>query len=266
MCEALPETVEGTLAMAAIAPLQKLLEGKSAVVLGPGLSRHSETAELVRYLVSMIEVPVVLDADGLNAFEGHSDQLENEAGLILTPHPGEMARITGVPTPSDARGRLQAVRSVAQKHHAVVVLKGHRSLTASPTGEVWVNTTGNPGMAKGGSGDILSGMIAATLRHLNEGGFSISSQSEEMRELVRRGQAGDVEAQRILEERFHAAMYDWAAMFVAAAVYLHGMAGDIARDLRGEYSLVATDIAENIGSAIRVCREEARAQLLYLQR
>jgi NAD(P)H-hydrate epimerase len=266
MCEALPETVEGTLSMAAIAPLQKLLEGKSVVVLGPGLSRHTETVEVVRHLLSMIDVPVVLDADGLNAFEGHSDQLENEAGLILTPHPGEMARITGVPTPSDARGRLQAVRSVAQRHHAVVVLKGHRSLTASPTGEVWVNTSGNPGMAKGGSGDVLSGMIAATAHHLNEGGFSIGSQSEEMRELVKRGHAGDLEAQRILEERYYAVMYDWAATFVAAAVYLHGLAGDIARNLRGEYSLVASDIAENIGSAIRVCREEARAQLLYLQR
>ncbi|HET7872419.1 MAG TPA: NAD(P)H-hydrate dehydratase [Terriglobales bacterium] len=266
MTEPLPETAEGSMALAAVARLQRLLDAKDVVVLGPGLSRHPETAQAVREILPKIQVPVVVDADGLNAFERHAGMLNNESGLILTPHPGEMARITGSSVGEDPQARLQVAREVARKHKAIVVLKGHRTLIASQTGEVWVNTSGNPGMAKGGSGDILSGMIAAAAHQMSQGGFSISSQSEEMKELLRRREASDQDAQKILEERFHDAMHDWAAMIVATAVRLHGLAGDLARDSQGEHSVLASDIAENIGAAISLCRNEATGRFLYLQR
>jgi ADP-dependent NAD(P)H-hydrate dehydratase / NAD(P)H-hydrate epimerase len=266
MTEPLPETAEGSMALAAVAKLERLLQGKDVVVLGPGLSRQPETAQAVREILPKIQVPVVVDADGLNAFEGHADMLNNESGLILTPHPGEMARIAGSSVGADPQARLKTAREVAKKHKAIVVLKGHRTLIASQTGEVWVNTSGNPGMAKGGSGDILSGMIAAAAHQMSQGGFSISSQSEEMKELLKRREAGDQEAQKILEEHLHAAMHDWAAMIVATAVRLHGLAGDLARDLLGEHSVLASDIAENIGAAISLCCNEATGRFAYLQR
>jgi hydroxyethylthiazole kinase-like uncharacterized protein yjeF len=266
MTEPLPETAEGSMALPAVAKIVQLLEGKDVVVLGPGLSRHPETAQAVREILPKIQVPVVVDADGLNAFEGHSGELHNESGLILTPHPGEMARIAGSSVGHDTPARLKVVREVAKKHQAIVVLKGHRTLIASQTGEVWVNTSGNPGMAKGGSGDILSGMIAAAAHHMSQGGFSISSQPEEMKELLTRRQAGDHEAQRALEEHFYGAIHEWSAMIVATAVHLHGLAGDLARDSRGEYSLLASDIAQNIGAAITLCHGEAGGMLTYLQR
>ncbi|MBZ5531385.1 MAG: NAD(P)H-hydrate dehydratase [Acidobacteriia bacterium] len=267
MTDALPETSEGTVCSQALSQLKKLAEGKDVIVLGPGLSHNSETADTIRQLLPELSTPVVLDADGLNAFEGHTDQLRNESGLILTPHPGEMARIAGSPVGEGAESRLKVVREIAHRHDAIVVLKGHRTLTASKNGQVWVNTSGNPGMAKGGSGDVLSGIIAATLLfRMNDRGFMLGSQSEEVKELLRRRDAGDQDAQQAIDEFSANAIYGWVATIVSSAVYLHGLAGDIARDLYGENSMIATDMINCLGEAFDVCEHEAHGKFAYLQR
>ena len=131
------------------------------LALGPGLGRHEETAKLVREILVQTEKPVVLDADGINALEGHIDILDRRRGrvTILTPHGGEFARLGGTP----ADDPVGAARAFAQAHGCILVLKGHRTVTAGPEGNVLVNTTGNSGLAKGGSGDLLTGLIASLL-------------------------------------------------------------------------------------------------------
>ncbi len=265
MTEALPETQEGTISLAAMGRLEQLLPGKDVIVLGPGLSRNAETGQLVRQLLPKLSAStVIIDADGLNAFAAHAEALRREGGLILTPHPGEMSRLTGIATDEIQRDRVRVAREVAKKHEAVVVLKGHRTITAVPSGEVWVNMSGNPGMAKGGAGDVLAGVVATTVQ-MQPGGFFRRARPE-MMELMKRRDAGDVEAQRQLEEHARAISYEWVGMIVATAVYLHGLAGDVARDLHGEHSMLATDIIEGIGDAIAVCSQEPEANFVYLQR
>lgn len=133
-----------------------------AALLGPGLGRGEREAELVRALLEGLECPVVLDADGINAVAGHIDSLDRRRGRItvLTPHDGEFARLACRPVGED---RLGSAREFAQVHGCILVLKGHRTITALPNGAAFVNTTGNPGMAKGGSGDVLAGMLCALL-------------------------------------------------------------------------------------------------------
>jgi NAD(P)H-hydrate epimerase len=269
MTEPLPETGSGTIAASALERLEGLLGKKDAVVLGPGLSRHTETDQLVHQLVGKIggETKLVLDADGLNAFAGHADKLHSEGLLILTPHPGEMSRLTGVTTPEDHQGRIRISREVAKKHRAIVVLKGHRTITASPSGDAWVNMSGNPGMAKGGSGDVLSGIIAASHTQMQNGFFRPSSPESHKRrqDLIRRREEGDAAAERELEEIGKNMIFDMFALITAAGVCLHGLAGDVARELLGETSMLATDIANNIGEAIALARKSARAKLFYMQ-
>src|SRR5262249_44882233 len=162
MTEVLPETKEGTISEAAFDRLQELIEGKDCLAVGPGLSRNPETEHLVRRLVNSTAVPVVLDADGLNAFASHTGELSGDLvaekfqrTLVLTPHPGEMSRLMGdVGTIEVQRDRLKTATEYARDHKAIVVLKGHRTIIASPEGDVFINVTGNPGMAKGGSGDV----------------------------------------------------------------------------------------------------------------
>lgn len=129
-----------------------------AALIGPGLGRSGDTDGLVRFLTERLELPLVLDADGLNALAGHTELLKRRtAPTVLTPHEGEFARLTGCALPvSDREG---AAADFARTHNCVLVLKGHRTVTAAPDGRVWVNTTGNPGMARGGSGDVLAGVI-----------------------------------------------------------------------------------------------------------
>lgn len=133
-----------------------------AALIGPGLGGGKETAARVRVLNERLDLPLVLDADGLNAFIDCPDALDGRrAPRVLTPHEGEFARLTGCSLPvSDRTG---AAQSFAAKHGCTVVLKGRRTVTAAPDGRVWINTTGNPGMAKGGSGDVLAGMIVALI-------------------------------------------------------------------------------------------------------
>ncbi len=215
MTEALPETEAGTLECMDVSAL---LEGKSVVAVGPGISRNPETAAFVRGLVRDSKQATVVDADGLNAFEGAAELLRAGASaerlLVLTPHPGEMARLTGLTVPQIQRDRLGVARNFARDHQLVLVLKGHRTVVALPDGTAWINPTGNPGMAKGGSGDVLTGMVAGFLSQFGKD----------------------------------------APRAVCAAVYLHGLAGDIAREQVGELSMTATDLLNAVPEAVRRAR------------
>ena len=220
MTEPLDETESGSISTRALeyGRLDKLVEGKTVLAVGPGISRQAETAEFVRTIVAKYKTPIVLDADGLNAFEGRAKDLRGKGrALVITPHPGEMARLIGSTAVAVQRDRLTVARTFAREHDLIVVLKGHRTLIAQADGTVWVNTTGNPGMATGGTGDILTGMVA---------GF------------IAQNPGHVVEA-------------------VIAAVYLHGLAGDVGRESMGEQSLVATDLVQALPEAMRRVREAA---------
>lgn len=213
MTEPLPETDAGTISLRAFdgGLLDKLVEGKTVLAVGPGLGRHPETLELVRKVVNQYDLPVVLDADGLNAFAGCVGTLRAGRRVrVLTPHPGEMARLAERKTSEVVSDRLALAREFATTHGVHLVLKGFRTLTASPDGQVWVNPTGNPGMATGGSGDVLTGVAAGLLAQ-----YPARS----------------------------------AAEVAAAAVYLHGLAGDLAAGELGEASVVAGDILDCLPEA-----------------
>ena len=183
-----------------------------ACLIGPGLGRRPEVAELVRAALRTVKTPVILDADGINAIAENIDVLDEAAcPLILTPHPGEFARLGGDLSSGD---RLGAAREFAQKRGCILVLKGHRTITAMPDGSAYINTTGGPAMAKGGSGDVLAGMITALV-----------------------GQKFPIKDA------------------VLAAVYLHGLAGDMCADEYGEYSVTAGDIIRRLPTAVKKVTE-----------
>jgi len=166
MTEALEETSEGTIAEKALTGgrLDGLVKGKAVLAVGPGISRNGETSGVVRSIIEKYRMPIVLDADGLNAFEGQSEKLKGAGrAVVITPHPGEMARLTGLSIAEVQKDRIGTARGFAAEHGVIVVLKGHRTLVAQPDGMVWVNTTGNPGMATGGTGDVLTGMVAGLI-------------------------------------------------------------------------------------------------------
>jgi NAD(P)H-hydrate epimerase len=183
---------------------------RDVIALGPGLGTAHSTREFVRQLVDRATMPLVVDADGLNAFADDPDRLTGREGrdIIITPHPGEMARLVGMSTDEVQASRLEIARNFAVAHHLFVVLKGHRTLIATPDDKVFINPTGNPGMATGGTGDVLTGMIAAWL-----------------------GQLLDAEAACKL------------------AVYLHGLAGDLAEADEGEVAMTSADVAGHLGDA-----------------
>ncbi len=213
MTEALPETDAGSISARALEynRFQKLAEGKDVAAIGPGLGGHADTVAFVRRAVGELRVPAVLDADALNAFAGDVGLLKGHPGpLVLTPHPGEMSRLTGVSTAEVQRNRVAVARHLAMENALFVVLKGYRTLVATPDGQVFVNTTGNPGMAKGGSGDVLAGFIAGLLAQF-------------------RGRP--------------------TAEVLCAAVHLHGLAGDIAVRETGEKALGATDLVRFLPNA-----------------
>jgi hydroxyethylthiazole kinase-like uncharacterized protein yjeF len=164
MTEPLPETRERTLALSAVGRIREMVSRMDALAIGPGLSRQVETAELVSRVLRDDLPPTVIDADGLNALAGNLDLLrKNRAKLILTPHPGELARMTEMAVPEIQKNRIQVARSFARQNGVILVLKGARSLVASPDGKVFINPTGNPGMASGGMGDVLTGIVGALL-------------------------------------------------------------------------------------------------------
>ncbi len=159
-----PQTGEGTLSGEAVPKIREMMEKADVLALGPGLSTNPETVEAVRKIISISHLPAVLDADGLNAFADQTDLLKNaRSSLVLTPHPGEMARLSGISTKAVQDDRLQVARLWSSDLGAVLVLKGARTIVASPDGTAYINTTGNPGMATGGSGDVLTGIIAGLM-------------------------------------------------------------------------------------------------------
>jgi len=207
MTEALDETAEG------LDPegVDRVLEiARDVVALGPGLGQATATRTFIKQLVDRATMPLVVDADGLNAFVDDPDRLAGREGrdIIITPHPGEMGRLIGMSTDEVQASRLEIARNFAVAHHVFVVLKGHRTLIATPDEKIFINPTGNPGMATGGTGDVLTGMIAAWLAQLL-----------------------DAEAACKL------------------AVYLHGLAGDLAEADEGEVAMTSADVAGHLGDA-----------------
>ncbi|MBN2265971.1 MAG: NAD(P)H-hydrate dehydratase [Candidatus Aminicenantes bacterium] len=211
MTEPLAETPERTIAAAALPRAAALLKGKNAVLVGPGLSTHASTAEFVMGLLPKIKSPCVIDADGLNIVASRPGVLRRIGGpTVLTPHPGEFARLVGRTNEEVLRHRLELVPEFAAGHGVTVVLKGHRTIIALADGRVFVNPTGNPGLATGGTGDVLGGMIAAEM-----------------------AQTRDLPGA------------------VLAAVYAHGLAGDVAADRLGQRALVAGDIIRYLPAILK---------------
>jgi NAD(P)H-hydrate epimerase len=207
----LPQTESGSLSVGAESAVRPLLGWADAVAVGPGLSRHPETEELVRRIVAGCQKPLVLDADGINAFEGRPGLLMKRKGvLVMTPHPGELARLIGSSISDIEQDRIETARENAVRFKCVLVLKGAPTVTALPDGRAFINPTGNSGMATAGAGDVLTGLIAG-----------LSAQG------------------------------NTAPDAAVGAVYLHGSAGDIAASIRGERAMLAGDIADSLGRAFR---------------
>lgn len=190
--------------------------GCDAAVIGPGLGQGERESRLALTLMRELTCPIILDADGLNIISRHIDVLDERAGdTVLTPHEGEFARLSGCPLP--IADRLGAARDFAMAHRCTLVLKGHRTVTAYPGGDCVVNPTGNPGMARGGSGDVLAGLLGA---------------------LTAQGRYG---------------------LPVHGAVWLHGRAGDLAAEDKGEYGMTPSDLIEQIPYAIKELMETRRS-------
>jgi NAD(P)H-hydrate epimerase len=209
MTEALDEADDGTLAANAIDRVMAMTQ--DVIVCGPGLGRTAGVRELAQTLVERASVPLVLDADAISVLASDPGRLvgSEERDVIITPHPGEMARLIGTEIEDVQANRLQVASDFATTHRVYVVLKGHRTVIATPEGRLFINPTGNPGMATGGTGDVLAGMIGAWLAQLL-----------------------DAEAACRL------------------AVFLHGMAGDMAEAREGQAAMTATDLLAHLGSAL----------------
>jgi hydroxyethylthiazole kinase-like uncharacterized protein yjeF len=202
MTISLEEGPNGEAAISNLEPVQlkRLMERATVLAIGPGLGTEPE--EFVLGLIEKTSLPLVIDADALNILAKHREKIDGRGRtVVLTPHPGEMARLAGITTKEVQADREALAKNFAAKHHVTVVLKGWHTLIAHPDGQIAINSTGNPGMAKGGSGDILTGIMAAMLAQ-------------------------------------HA---DTLRGAVEAAVYLHGLAADFALRAQDEHTLLATD-------------------------
>jgi NAD(P)H-hydrate epimerase len=217
MTHALEENADGaiTAANATGGKWDALIEKKSVLAIGPGLGQDASTREFVHQVVANTTMPLVLDADGLNAFDTSPEKLHGgKRTLVLTPHPGEMARLLGCTVKEVEADRENIARKFATEHELILVLKGWRTLVAHPDGTVAVNTTGNPGMAKGGSGDVLTGLVAGMLAQAKAYGAT----------------AGEA---------------------VEAAVYLHGLSADMAVVHGDEHTFLPTDLLDWLPKAFR---------------
>jgi NAD(P)H-hydrate epimerase len=202
------------------ASLDSLLEGKQAIVVGPGIGTHADACSLIDHVLGVADIPVVVDADGLTCLSGLLDRLATtKAQVILTPHPGEMARLIEGDVRSVQDDRVGTARGFAQKYGCVVVLKGARTVIAAADGKVWINPTGNPGMASGGMGDILGGLIGA---------------------LLAQGLA--------------------PAAAACLAAYVHGVAADAIADEAGPIGMRASDVAERLPGTFKLLLVDARAR------
>jgi len=207
----LPSTDSESIALDGMRRALRLAEERDAAVLGPGIGTHPNTRSFVQEFVSRCTVPLVLDADGINALGSATLALgEREAPTVVTPHPGEMARLTEASVAEIQANREDAALRFAKSFNTVVVLKGHRTVVAAPNGTVAVNPTGNHGMATGGTGDLLAGLL---------GGFLAQG----------------------------CAPFDGACL----AVYLHGLAGDLAAEAKTPRAMIAGDVLEAFPEAFR---------------
>lgn len=205
------ETKDYSLSLLAEKEVLTFSEKCDAVVIGPGISQNKETQHLVRNLVIKLNKPMVLDADGINAFTGHLDDLKKiQAPVVMTPHPGEMARLLGKEIADVQANRKDIALNFASEYNTILVLKGHNTVVAKSGGEYYINETGNPGMASGGVGDVLAGVIASFI-----------------------GQG---------MEPFDAAVL---------GVYFHGLAGDMALKEKGVLSLLATDLLNKLPESLK---------------
>jgi len=205
------ETRDYSLSLLAEKELLSFSEKCTCAAIGPGISQNKETQSLVRSLLEKMGKPIILDADGINAFAGHVDSLKKAtAHLVLTPHIGEMARLLGKDIDEVRNNRKDIALEFAHQYNIVLVLKGHETIVARPDGVFYINATGNVGMATGGTGDVLTGMIASFV-----------------------GQGMDA---------FNAA---------AAGVYFHGLAGDLAAREKGVLSLIATDLLKKLPEVLK---------------
>lgn len=213
----LPETREGNLSNKGYAQIKKFIEKRADVLaIGPGLGQNKSTKHLVIDILIQIAKPMVMDADALNILSLDLNALRlidalNETEKIITPHPGEMAKLLRTNVNVVQKNRENFARDFSKKYNLIVVLKGHNTIVADYHGNLYINKTGNPGMATAGSGDVLTGMIAAFV------GQGLSA--------------------------FQAAKY---------AVYLHGLAGDLAAKEKTQIGMLASDIIEKIPEAIKI--------------
>lgn len=212
MTESLPETQEKTLSSEALKKTVSLLDGKDALMIGPGISTHPSTAEFVLSLIPKIKIPAVIDADALNILASKPETIKSlRKPAVLTPHPGEFARLLDISVRDVVEKKLELVPQFAAEYGVYLVLKGYRTITATPDGKVYVNPTGNPGMATAGSGDVLSGMIASMI----------------------------IQEKNLLEA-------------VLAAIYVHGLSGDLGVKKVGEKPLTAGDIIRYLPQSIKL--------------
>lgn len=279
MTEGLEETSEGSIALEAMSRLEQLLEGKDAVVVGPGLSQNAETAQCVRGLVTKIHQPLVLDADGLNAFDQHYSELKSsESGFrVLTPHPGEASRLVGSSIKDIQGSRTETARSMSRDTGACVALKGWHTVVAGASGETWINMSGNPAMAKGGSGDVLSGIIGAAVaaleaRESSQERSPVSPDPMPVKTWVQEIYGADphekerkFQAQQLQRNSLVAAAF-LKDVAVAAAVHLHGLAGDFVRDALHDQTVLASDVIKYLSEAFRDCEQQLEQDLFYLQK
>ncbi|MCU1243572.1 MAG: carbohydrate kinase, YjeF related protein [Candidatus Acidoferrum typicum] len=225
MTEPLIATLEGTAAIQNLAQqrVERIAEGKTVLALGPGLGLQPETQDFIRKIVQQIELPLLLDADGLNAFAGSANLLRDRKTkfLAITPHPGEMARLLNSSTKSVQEDRVKTAREAASRWNAHVILKGSRTIIAGPDGKIFVNTSGNPGLAKGGSGDVLTGVLAALTAQFKTD--------------------------------------DWTRI-LALGVYLHGKAAEFATKNTDESGLLATEVAAALPHARHQLLQELQAR------
>ncbi len=225
MTEPLLSTSEGTAAIQNLAHqrFERIAEGKTVLALGPGLGLQPETQDFIRKVVVQTELPLVLDADGLNAFAGNADSLrDRKTGfLAITPHPGEMARLLLRATKDVQEDRVKTAQEAARRWNAHVILKGSHTIIAGPDGQIFINTSGNPGLAKGGSGDVLTGVLAALTAQFKTDNWT-----------------------RIL----------------ALGVYLHGKAAEFATRNTDESGLLATEVAAVVPHARHQLLQELQAR------
>lgn len=245
MTEGLSETPDGAISLEATDKLEKMFAGKDVVVAGPGFPANEAAAQFVRRLAALCPLPLLLNGNVLDAFAGRCSELKSRGSAaalrVLALNSGEAVRLLGVEQPGESKPAM--ARRVARETGACVALTGPRTVVAGVSGETWVNLTGNPALARGGSGEVLCGMIGAAL--------------------ARRTKAGGPPPVDFTDDLISAFRND---LKVAAAVYLHGLAGDLARDMLHENTVMATDQLRTLTDAFRDCELQTDRGLFYLQR